>query len=107
MYNTGYIVEVYAIFNHWNSATTNYTYCYRKGVRVGYGAAGAAEITGPGGGVSDSASVGAWTFSGDNGGPTGYAQRILINKSAGNAGWNGTYFVEIVCSVPLDPTDVS
>ena len=107
LFNTGYAVEVYAVFNHWSSGTANYTYCYRKGVFMGYGAAGGTEILGPGGGVSDSASVGAWTLATDNGGSTGYAQRILINKSAGSAGWNGTYWVQIVCSVPLDPTDVS
>jgi hypothetical protein len=107
LFNTGYIIEVYAVFNHWNSGSANYTYCYRKGVIMGYGAAAASEILGPGGGVSDSVNVGAWTFIVDNNGPTGYAQRILINKSAGNAAWNGTYWVQIVCSVPLDPTDVS
>ena len=107
LFNTGYAVEVYALFNHWSSGTANYTYCYRKGVFMGYGAAGGTEILGPGGGVSDSVNVGAWTFSVDNNGSTGYAQRILINKSAGNAAWNGTYWVQIVCSVPLDPTDVS
>ena len=106
-YNTGYTIEVYALFNHWNSSTANYTYCYRKALLFGYNAAGAAQIDGPGGGVSNSVNVGAWTFSVDNNGVTGYAQRILATKSAGNAAWHGTYWIQIVSSVPLDPLDVS
>jgi len=106
-FNTGYTIEVYAIFNHWNSANANYTYCYKKALLFGYNAAGAAQIDGPGGGYSNSVNVGAWTFSVDNNGPTGYGQRVIASKSAGSAGWHGTYMIQIVSSVPLDPLDVS
>ena len=74
---------------------------------MGYNDASSVQIDGPGGGFSDSSSVGAWTFSTDNSGVSGYGQRINVTKSAGGAGWNGTYFIQIVSSVPLDPTDIS
>ena len=106
-FNTGYVLEVYAYFNHWNSTTTNYTFCYRKGIIMGYGDQASVQIDGPGGGYSDSVSVGAWTFSTDNFGAGSYGQSVNINKSAGGAGWQGTYFIKIVSSVPLDPIDVS
>ena len=102
---TGYAIKVTAIWNHWNSTSTDFTLAHKETWIYGYNTStneAYYDLSTPTAGGS---SIGAWSFDIDGNGPTGYPTRVLVNKSGGANSWNGTWFVRLESTVPLDPFD--